>query len=66
VSVCVCAYLSGGGEHSLSENQSLLTMPPWVNRYLIGATTLSMTLHFAILYIPFLAVRDARARAECE
>ena len=44
---------------SLSEDQSLLSMPPWVNKYLIGATTLSMLLHFAILYIPFLAVRLA-------
>ena len=41
----------------MSENQSLLTMPPWVNKYLIAATALSMGLHFLILYVPFLAVR---------
>eukprot|EP00160_Parvularia_atlantis_P015995 Unigene4852_Nuclearia_a/m.14844 Unigene4852_Nuclearia_a/g.14844 ORF Unigene4852_Nuclearia_a/g.14844 Unigene4852_Nuclearia_a/m.14844 type:complete len:1054 (-) Unigene4852_Nuclearia_a:149-3310(-) len=40
--------------NSLSENQSLFSMPPWVNPYLIGATALSMALHFAILYVPFL------------
>ena len=45
-----------GTSASLSENQSLLTMPPWVNKYLIGATALSMLLHFIILYVPFLAV----------
>lgn len=45
-----------GASASLSENQSLLTMPPWVNKYLIGATALSMLLHFIILYVPFLAV----------
>lgn len=43
--------------NSLSENQSLFVMPPWINRYLIAACTLSMLLHFTILYVPFLAVR---------
>jgi len=38
--------------NSLSENQSLFVMPPWVNPYLIGAVTLSMLLHFMILYVP--------------
>ncbi|KAA0196236.1 Calcium-transporting ATPase [Fasciolopsis buskii] len=36
---------------SLSENQSLLAMPPWRNIWLVMAITLSMVLHFAILYI---------------
>ncbi|XP_039612713.1 sarcoplasmic/endoplasmic reticulum calcium ATPase 1 isoform X2 [Polypterus senegalus] len=37
--------------NSLSENQSLLRMPPWVNFWLLGAIILSMSLHFLILYI---------------
>ena len=41
---------------SLSENQSLLVMPPSRNMWLIGAILLSMAQHFIILYIPFLAV----------
>ncbi|KIP09286.1 hypothetical protein PHLGIDRAFT_126438 [Phlebiopsis gigantea 11061_1 CR5-6] len=39
--------------NSLSENESLLRLPVWKNMYLVGAVTLSMLLHFAILYIPF-------------
>ncbi|CCO26138.1 Ca2+ transporting ATPase,sarcoplasmic/endoplasmic reticulum [Rhizoctonia solani AG-1 IB] len=39
--------------NSLSENESLLVLPVWKNPYLVAAITLSMTLHFAILYIPF-------------
>ncbi|CAD6570572.1 MAG: hypothetical protein CYPHOPRED_004004 [Cyphobasidiales sp. Tagirdzhanova-0007] len=41
--------------NSLSENESLLTLPPWDNLYLCGAIVLSMSLHFMILYVPFLA-----------
>ncbi|XP_055352795.1 calcium-transporting ATPase sarcoplasmic/endoplasmic reticulum type-like isoform X3 [Paramacrobiotus metropolitanus] len=41
--------------NSLSENQSLIQMPPWTNPWLIGAMGLSMTLHFVILYIDVLA-----------
>merc|ERR1719290_221471 len=37
--------------NSISENQSLLVMPPWINLYLIGAIALSMSLHFFILYV---------------
>ncbi|XP_051749219.1 sarcoplasmic/endoplasmic reticulum calcium ATPase 1 isoform X1 [Ctenopharyngodon idella] len=37
--------------NSLSENQSLLRMPPWVNIWLLGAIILSMSLHFLILYV---------------
>ncbi|XP_042225040.1 calcium-transporting ATPase sarcoplasmic/endoplasmic reticulum type-like isoform X2 [Homarus americanus] len=40
--------------NSLSENQSLLVMPPWVNLWLLAAMALSMTLHFIILYIDIL------------
>jgi P-type Ca2+ transporter type 2A len=42
--------------NSLSENESLLRLPVWKNPYLVGAVTLSMLLHFAILYIPFFTV----------
>jgi Ca2+ transporting ATPase len=37
--------------NSLSENQSLLVMHPWVNIYLLMAMALSFSLHFMILYI---------------
>lgn len=39
--------------NSLSENESLLTLPPWTNPYLLLAIMLSMALHFMILYVPF-------------
>ena len=39
--------------NALSENESILIMPPWRNIWLIGAIALSFTLHFSILYIPF-------------
>merc|ERR1719450_791828 len=41
--------------NSLSENQSLLVMPPWVNIWLLLAMALSLTLHFLILYVDILA-----------
>jgi len=40
--------------NALSSSESLLTFPLWNNMILVYAITLSMTLHFAILYIPFL------------
>merc|ERR1712193_405859 len=42
--------------NSLSENQSLMMMPPWINPILLGAMALSFALHFMILYVDFLAV----------
>lgn len=42
--------------NSLSENESLLKLPLWKNVYLVGAITLSMSLHFMILYVPFFTV----------
>lgn len=41
--------------NSLSENQSLITMPPWSNMWLIGSMALSFTLHFVILYVEVLS-----------
>ena len=41
--------------NALSEDESLLTMPPWVNPWLLLAMSVSFGLHFVILYVPFLA-----------
>jgi len=41
--------------NSLSENQSLVVMPPWTNIWLMSSIALSMTLHFVILYVEILA-----------
>jgi len=40
--------------NALSEDGSLVQMPPWVNPYLIAMTGLSIGIHMVILYIPFL------------
>ena len=42
--------------NSLSENQSLIVMPPWKNFWLLGAMGLSMGLHFLLLYVEVLGV----------
>lgn len=56
-SFCVSLSLHVPGLcHSLSENQSLLRMPPWVNIWLLGSICLSMSLHFLILYVDPLPV----------
>lgn len=39
--------------NSLSENESLLRLPIWKNKFLVGAIALSMALHLVILYVPF-------------
>lgn len=44
--------------NSLSENQSLVTMPPWSNMWLVGSMALSFTLHFVILYVEVLSVSN--------
>ncbi|TVU47493.1 hypothetical protein EJB05_07096 [Eragrostis curvula] len=41
--------------NALSEDGSLLSMPPWVNPWLLLAMSASFGLHFLILYVPFLA-----------
>ena len=41
---------------SLSENQSLVRMPPWSNLWLVAAMSLSMSLHFMIIYVDPLPV----------
>ncbi|CAN1145836.1 Calcium-transporting ATPase 4, endoplasmic reticulum-type [Linum perenne] len=41
--------------NALSEDGSLVTMPPWVNPFLLLAMAVSFGLHFLILYVPFLA-----------
>ncbi|KAJ7554239.1 hypothetical protein O6H91_06G132400 [Diphasiastrum complanatum] len=41
--------------NALSEDGSLLVMPPWVNPWLLLAMSISFGLHFLILYVPFLA-----------
>lgn len=41
--------------NSLSENQSLIRMPPWTNMWLVGSMCLSFALHFVILYVEVLS-----------
>lgn len=40
--------------NALSSSESLLTLPIWKNMILVYAICLSMALHFALLYVPFL------------
>ncbi|RKF71292.1 Calcium-transporting ATPase sarcoplasmic/endoplasmic reticulum type [Golovinomyces cichoracearum] len=40
--------------NALSSSESLLTLPIWKNMILVYSISLSMILHFALLYIPFL------------
>ena len=39
--------------NALSEDNSLVTMPPWINPYLILAIFGSIACHMMILYVPF-------------
>lgn len=41
--------------NALSEDGSLLSMPPWTNPWLLLAMSTSFGLHILILYVPFLA-----------
>ncbi|KAI7745663.1 hypothetical protein M8C21_018867, partial [Ambrosia artemisiifolia] len=38
--------------NNLSENQSLVVIPPWSNLWLVGSIGLTMLLHCLILYVP--------------
>lgn len=40
--------------NALSSSESLLTLPLWKNMILVYAITLSMALHFILLYTPIL------------
>ena len=40
--------------NALSSSESLLTLPLWENMILVYAISLSMALHFALLYTPVL------------
>ncbi|KAK2391836.1 Calcium-transporting ATPase 3, endoplasmic reticulum-type [Trifolium repens] len=42
--------------NNLSENQSLLVIPPWSNLWLVGSIILTMLLHILILYVRPLSV----------
>jgi magnesium-transporting ATPase (P-type) len=42
--------------NALSENQSLFVQPLWTNKWLVLAMLLSFSLHFLILYVPYLNV----------
>lgn len=41
--------------NAISEDNSLFTMPPWINPYLILAIFGSISLHFMIVHVPFFA-----------
>ncbi|XP_058189855.1 calcium-transporting ATPase, endoplasmic reticulum-type-like [Rhododendron vialii] len=41
--------------NALSEDSSLITIPPWRNPWLLAAMTVSFGLHCLILYVPFFA-----------
>lgn len=42
--------------NNLSENQSLLVLPPWSNLWLVSSIILTMVLHVLILYVQPLAI----------
>ncbi|KAK4478314.1 hypothetical protein RD792_017603 [Penstemon davidsonii] len=42
--------------NNLSENQSLLVIPPWSNLWLLGSIVLTMLLHILILYVEPLSI----------
>jgi len=52
--------------NALSENQSLLTVTPLSNLYVVIACALSILLHLGILYIPFFASIFHVAPLNCE
>lgn len=45
--------------NSISENQSLLKLPPSKNMKLVYSIIISLLLHMLIIYIPYFSVSDA-------
>lgn len=41
--------------NALSEDNSLVRMPPWTNPWLLVAMSVSLALHCFVLYVPFMA-----------
>jgi len=41
--------------NAISEDGSLVSIPPWVNPWLLLAMAVSFIMHFVILYVPFMA-----------
>jgi Ca2+-transporting ATPase len=54
LSVLVCIEMMNA-LNALSEDGSLVRMPPWVNPYLLVAMAFSMAVHCLILYVPAFA-----------
>ena len=48
--------------NAISEDGSLLHMPPWVNLYLLVAIAGSVSVHMVIIYVPFFAEIFGTAR----
>lgn len=42
--------------NNLSENQSLLVLPPWSNLWLVSSIILTMVLHVLVLYVQPLSI----------
>eukprot|EP00760_Papus_ankaliazontas_P002425 PhM_4_TR10996/c0_g1_i1/m.29159/K05853/ATP2A; Ca2+ transporting ATPase, sarcoplasmic/endoplasmic reticulum len=40
--------------NAVSENESVLSFPPYKNKWLLAAVVSSMFLHFVVLYVPFM------------
>lgn len=50
--VCIGVYpILHKNTKQVSENQSLLVMPPWRNMWLVGAIVLSFGLHLMIMHV---------------
>jgi len=55
------SFICSNKSFSLSENQSLVMMPPWTNIWLLLAMALSFGLHFVLLYVETLSVSTLRS-----
>lgn len=54
LSVLVCIEMLNS-LNALSEDNSLVRMPPWRNPWLLVAMSVSLALHCFVLYVPFMA-----------